>query len=1156
MKHLELYVQNIIFKNENFGLSTCMKYSFTMIDLVNVLKFKRLMQLLEINRLLDGIINICFEILDNYGTEIDEFKTEAKNINEYLSLFVLTVLEDTFKNNKAARQKIISRLLDKILEHDETTSKSFIVIESVKKIYLDQFHHLINSSSFMKFYFDLVNLEESSDINKSIMNRFNDYYTSKISQNKLNFYSDSSELFDFNMRLLNSIGLLIFASNKSNEDSFYSLILFFKKHSSIQEKLDKHSSEKNNNVSVEFSLFALVNIIKSLNSNHANYQNENDLFFNNDYKKLRTQYLKDSSNASIIILDHLSKVLNYRNIQSSFKSTIYQSFSFLVKSNLNLAPYIIDFLFVKLDNLIIIYQKENLNSTKYIEKHGGFSENNQDDLIYFDFDKIFNSLDPLVNFEPIDIIFHCIDLCTRLVTKSQQIQSINIPSLTKINLLLKTIFKTYVKKDSKFFFELYNNQLKNKYQFNASFLQIIHQLQIGILDVLIEHAIENDQFDCLEMFVIKHEETELLFCSEIENIIQCKNNQFIKPLGNNMKRKLETSKQTTSKKYRLNTKEDKENFVINQRLNNKNTKLSKREPFSLKQNDSYLNQDNSTPTVSDKTDSPEDNNSSKQFLLDMPGTNIPFLNMKFERTPRISYTCCLKIIQICICSNDVGIIKTSKLINDVNLLKILIQLISSEKFNQYVIKLISFKLSSISNFKFNEIYDPESYGLHELFNFLSILWVIFCQRINGPDLLDISLFKTNTVQRFSQSFYNQTNQYIEFCLTIWKIVNKQFKKKRDDLIRNERKYYASNDNDLWFGLNSNNLQKKIRVYWKFLLCCSHNIKMHLSPFTGDRQIAVKIINSMLSLMYEILKSIKLNDKHYEIFIEWLYELSSFDLVSDKDTSLLILDLFNYVTYKSTLNSIPIKYFSVDYSNFILNINRSLNEINLKKTILNFNFLNNENFKFHEQALHERIIKFINNFNFALENLKYYDQNKLIKLIIIELDNIILSLSYLFKSVSDEKSSLLMLKLLIEFYNFLQKFIAKNFKDEISNELIFMLKKLIDSINYNVQSKLQSELNRIKNFLINNDHEIKFQEIKANNDEIINIIKNKKFFIELINSINIFESEIIRVNNMISSKHIYLIENYTFFIKNLQLNFDTRMTRTVSPNQLNKILQEI
>ena len=152
--------------------------------------------------------------------------------------------------------------------------------------------------------------------------------------------------------------------------------------------------------------------------------NDNDIIFNNDFKRVRNKYLKNNSKITITILDHLKSILNSKYIDFSSKSIIYQSFSYLIKSNLNLASYIFEFFFEKLDNLIVIFVKDDTN--KYIEKFGGFSNDHCEDLVYFNFEKAFSLSESNINFEPIDVIFNTIDLCVRSVTKSQQLQLINI----------------------------------------------------------------------------------------------------------------------------------------------------------------------------------------------------------------------------------------------------------------------------------------------------------------------------------------------------------------------------------------------------------------------------------------------------------------------------------------------------------------------------------------------------------------------------------------------------------------------------------------------------------------------------------------------------------------------------------------------------------
>ncbi len=83
--------------SENAWLEACLTSKKTMQDLTNALKYQRLVNLIGSNeRIVEGLLNICFETLDVHGVEMNEYKTEPSNLNEHLTLFVATVFEDLF----------------------------------------------------------------------------------------------------------------------------------------------------------------------------------------------------------------------------------------------------------------------------------------------------------------------------------------------------------------------------------------------------------------------------------------------------------------------------------------------------------------------------------------------------------------------------------------------------------------------------------------------------------------------------------------------------------------------------------------------------------------------------------------------------------------------------------------------------------------------------------------------------------------------------------------------------------------------------------------------------------------------------------------------------------------------------------------------------
>jgi len=163
-------------------------------------------------------------------------------------------------------------------------------------------------------------------------------------------------------------------------------------------------------------------------------------------------------------------------------------------------------------------------------------------------------------------------------------------------------------------------------------------------------------------------------------------------------------------------------------------------------------------------------------------TNKSYMNIQFNYTPRLSYTCCTKMLQVLHCSESVELTQQSFDTDDS-----LIGLIINPSFVDYVIKNVERKLKSLQQVADSDVYDPESFESEEIFSFLSETWVVMCQRVNGTaSESGQSAFTHEIKQNFTTSYLVKIHKYMEFCDQIWRIVQKKYQKLAPKMIDSER----------------------------------------------------------------------------------------------------------------------------------------------------------------------------------------------------------------------------------------------------------------------------------------------------------------------------------------------------------------------------------
>jgi len=305
--------------------------------------------------------------------------------------------------------------------------------------------------------------------------------------------------------------------------------------------------------------------------------------------------------------------------------------------------------------------------------------------------------------EPADVLFHCADLCTTksikyIADNNENIESPQNVPVAELKKILNLIANTYLNRDTKSMFEIYKSQTINqviKQSSPAKSMIILHQLELGLIDGLMEHVINNQRFTEIVKVLAHNELATSLISTEIEELMSLSDSK------SNVKRKLTPEPTTSAKSNKLKkfkfipaiSENDKENEMpksSSQYSIREGTK-TKREPLANLTNKPLPLVERAiaeTPTV-------------VQFSL---------TNIQFDYVPRITNSCCVKMIQICQCSSERGFLNDLKLFKNESVRSALIRLIINPKFFDYVIKIIEKKLKMLLLYCENasQVYDPET----------------------------------------------------------------------------------------------------------------------------------------------------------------------------------------------------------------------------------------------------------------------------------------------------------------------------------------------------------------------------------------------------------------------------------------------------------------
>jgi hypothetical protein len=113
---------------------------------------------------------------------------------------------------------------------------------------------------------------------------------------------------------------------------------------------------------------------------------------------------------------------------------------------------------------------------------------------------------------------------------------------------------------------------------------------------------------------------------------------------------------------------------------------------------------------------------------------------------------------------------------------------------------------------------------------------------------------------------------------------------------------------------------------------------------------------------------------------------------------------------------------------------------------------------------------------------------------------------------------------------------------------YALKKIINLISNKLQMNLSFTFNRIQDYMLNEEQQ---REGKADANEISKILRYKHSINSLFDQIGDFEQELVNLNDIY--RQLNYMNEYKIFISNLEIRFHSKITRTISEHQIDKII---
>ncbi len=468
------------------------------------------------------------------------------------------------------------------------------------------------------------------------------------------------------------------------------------------------------------SVHGLLSVLKSINSSESKNNCENIRLSSSILESLKTFINRpDKQNQGTSLVE--------------LKSDIYQS----LYSIINIQPKLIK----PVTSLLL----DQIN--KVVLSSTGCSENEQ---FIIDLSKCVSVNDSRL-IEPVDVLLHVADMCSRLCLET----TFNDPILTQLQSIIRKIAFYYEVNSPLTIFSLYKSQVVNSHIGRT--MPLVHKLVMGLIDVLIEHQVTDQKYTKIAKMLEHYDTTTSLISADIETAMTLTKQEPVTPQTNLKRKKFEKPAQIIKRFCNFN----KSGHSSEGATTSTNPSKLSRKPFT-----DLTNLASSQSQLSEQKTSPL---KSATAIADRQ-TDKSFINIQFTYVPRISYSCCVRLLQLIQCSDPSDISIIPRVFSDFTTRSALISLITNKKFADYIIKLVERKLKALVSCD-DQVYDPESFTKEQIFSlFLTKLWTNFCQRLNGTvNETGLSTFTGVSRHQFSQTFFIKSLKFISFCQIIWKV---------------------------------------------------------------------------------------------------------------------------------------------------------------------------------------------------------------------------------------------------------------------------------------------------------------------------------------------------------------------------------------------------
>ena len=349
------------------------------------------------------------------------------------------------------------------------------------------------------------------------------------------------------------------------------------------------------------------------------------------------------------------------------------------------------------------------------------------------------------------------------------------------------------------------------------------------------------------------------------------------------------------------------------------------------------------------------------------------------------------------------------------------------------------------------------------------------------------------------------------------------------------------------SLLSTNKKDLKQIVWNLLLNLMDSVKMYSSQIESNANI--KLIHSMLELIYEIVQVVKLNDENYEQMDTFLESFTKNKISSKENLGEVIAKLLLVISINTDSALSPIKCMALEQSvvNSTTNTNTSEKSTPIydsQNKFLNSSSITNQ-FKFITQAnslsihriTHESLNDWLKSLEWCIHNYKYFHMHLIMEIVSKQINMAILGLKYSLASASSLDASNLTLRSLAKFYATLTCL----FKSDLVNLCsIDMIKTIVGLVyeNFNC-NKISIDLNRMQEIRVMNENET------DSVSHLLNAIKCKDEFYTCVGRIDAFEKCLIELSE--KYKEAKLMEDYELFVDNLSLNFQRGAVKVVNKN---------